>query len=324
VKTFLIKGPLTDEEVVSSFPLIHLIKEGNPDVKISIVLDEGQNNLYNFLSFKVDVFFLPESKSNLMGVHHFAVNLLEVFNVDVFIDLENSLKSSFLGFSFKAKHKLGYKKGMNSIFLSHKLEGDDKKSNDNPDEKYLKLFCSFLDKDYPDYKVKTFFEKKSNLDESKNREILVVLSNTVDYKNELIKLFLEFEEKKFAISLINKVNLIDGGDFLKELKAHNSSNSFISKNFMTYSELQDGLVESAIVITDIEWVSFISAYLGRDSFLLSRNNKDMPKFKYFESSPMRIAFETGFINLNMEKENQKISDIKGLVDFIHKFLALKL
>jgi len=93
---------------------------------------------------------------------------------------------------------------------------------------------------------------------------------------------------------------------------------------MTYSELQDGLVESAIVITDIEWVSFISAYLGRDSFLLSRNNKDMPKFKYFESSPMRIAFETGFINLNMEKENQKISDIKGLVDFIHKFLALKL
>jgi len=122
METFLIKGPLTDQEVVSSFPLIHLIKERNPDAKISIVLDEGQNNLYNFLSFKVDVFFLPESKANLIGVHHFAVNLLEVFNIDVFIDLENSLKSSFLGFSFKAKHKLGYKKGMNSIFLSHKLE----------------------------------------------------------------------------------------------------------------------------------------------------------------------------------------------------------
>jgi len=324
METFLIKGPSTDQEVVSSFPLIHLIKERNPDAKISIVLDEGQNNLYNFLSFKVDVFFLPESKSNLIGVHHFAVNLLEVFNVDIFIDLENSLKSSFLGFSFKAKHKLGYKKGMNSIFLSHKLESDDKKSNENDDEKFLKLFSSYVNKDYLDYKVKTFLEHKSKLDEKKNREILVVLSNTVDYKNELLKLFLEFEKKNFSISLINKVNLIDSGDFLKELKAQNSSNSFMPKNFLTFAELQVGIIESAIVITDIEWVSFISAYLGRDSFLLSRSNKDMPKFRYFESSPMRISFESGSIILNMEKENQKVSDIKGLVDFIHKFLDLKL
>jgi len=324
MKTFLIKGPLTDQEVVSSFPLIHLIKECHPDAKISIVLDEGQNNLYNFLSFSVDVFFLPESRSNLIGVHHFAVNLLEVFNVDVFIDLENSLKSSFLGFSFKAKHKLGYKKGMNAIFLTHKLESDDKKLNDNADEKFLKLFCSYINKDYLDYKVKTFLEKKSKLKEKKDREILVVLSNTVDYKNELLKLFLEFEKKSFLISLINKVNLIDDGDFLKELRVQNSSNNFIAKNISTFTELQVGIIESALVITDIEWVGFISAYLGRDSFLLSRNNKDMPKFKYFESSPMRISFENGFIILNMEKENQKISDIKALVDFIHKFLDLKL
>ena len=37
METFLIKGPLTDQEVVSSFPLIHLIKERNPDAKGKII-----------------------------------------------------------------------------------------------------------------------------------------------------------------------------------------------------------------------------------------------------------------------------------------------
>jgi len=250
---------------------------------------------------------------------------LEVFNVDIYLDLENSLKSSFLGVSFKAKHKLGYKNGMNSIFLSHKLESDDKKQDVNIDEKYFNLFCSYENKNYPDYKVKSFFEQKSKLKEKKEREILVILSHTVDYKNELLKMFTEFEEKKFFIALINKVNLVNGGDFLKELKTQDSSNSFVSNNFSTYPDLQEGIIESAIVITDIEWISFISAYLGRDCFLLSRNNKAMPRFKYFESSsPLRISFVNGSIIMNMEKENQKISDIKGLVDFIHKFLDLKL
>lgn len=119
---FLIRIKGEDKQIVSLYPLIYTILKQDNQNKINIIVDEDfvQNQL--FLPKGVRTYNIPKSKvDGVFGVHHFAANLHEVFNVDYFIDFICDFHSAFIGLAFKAKKRIGLAGGPKSYFYTHTL-----------------------------------------------------------------------------------------------------------------------------------------------------------------------------------------------------------
>ena len=87
-KKILIKTPYEKENVFEVFPLLHFLKAAYPESEINLLLDEENEYLFSFLEIEANFFVIRKEKRSLIGAHHFAANLNEVFNQDVFIDFE--------------------------------------------------------------------------------------------------------------------------------------------------------------------------------------------------------------------------------------------
>lgn len=127
------------------------------DDLVEVILILNQNHfdiskiLFNALPFKVSAHFISDKEWTFLGIHRFAYNLYEVFNVDLYIDLESTLKSAFLGLCFRSKIKVGFANGLNRLFLNYKF--NEKERAVNREFRYLNL-------------VKLYFIEKLNLDYS--------------------------------------------------------------------------------------------------------------------------------------------------------------
>lgn len=119
---FLIRIRGEDKQIVSLYPLIYTILKQNQQNRINIIVDEEYNQNQLFLPKGVRTYNIPKSKvDGVFGVHHFAANLHEVFNVDYFIDYICDFHSAFIGLAFKAKKRIGLAGGPKSYFYTHTI-----------------------------------------------------------------------------------------------------------------------------------------------------------------------------------------------------------
>ena len=134
---FIIRLHGREEEMVTILPLLETIVNASPDYRVNLILDE--KNIYNAKWFKerVAIFNIPEEKEkSVFGVHHFAANLHDVFNVDYFIDFVCDFHSAFIGLAFKAKKRIGLAGGPKSYFYTNSMESF---TGLFPDEKKLSV-----------------------------------------------------------------------------------------------------------------------------------------------------------------------------------------
>ena len=95
-KKILVKVPPKKDELLQTFPFFINLYNEYPADEIYIICEEDCSPLFAFLPFKARVFERPKEKMDLIQTHHFVVNLHEVFNIDIFFDLENSFNSAFM------------------------------------------------------------------------------------------------------------------------------------------------------------------------------------------------------------------------------------
>jgi hypothetical protein len=119
---FLIRIDSREEELTSIIPLINQISSlGN--VRINILLDEGFPHYENWFGDNCHFYYVPEKKKkSLFGLHHFAANLHDVFNVDYFFDFISDFYSAFIGLAFRAKTRVGLQGGPKSYLYNYSLE----------------------------------------------------------------------------------------------------------------------------------------------------------------------------------------------------------
>ncbi|MCK5073255.1 MAG: hypothetical protein KAQ98_07495 [Bacteriovoracaceae bacterium] len=322
----LVRAPAKDEELVLSFPFLHALNEQYGAEKVSIILNEGQKNLYKFLPFPVEVHYFPAGQNSLSGIHHFCVNKLDIFNIDYYFDLENSLKSAFMGFAFRSKERIGYKRGLNRLFLTKKLENEEFQTITENDERYLRLLSQFSGKDFSNLKV--IGEETSFASLESRTHVLVCFEDFLkcSFKRELTEFFKGFEEQKFVFAcqcddesgVENQVEK-EFQSFISEI---GGSNTYDIEKFKNSSQLIQLMTSSKVIFTNIEWQGEMASYFAIDAFVFSDTDAIMPVCKYFKSSPMRIVFNDKDISLNMEGGTRKIENIQSLLDFVHQFIVI--
>jgi hypothetical protein len=141
-RKFLIRtrrGPLGQ---LAAFPLLHGLNERFPESELIVISDKNEAPFFSILPFKVNCLERPTQIQSLAALHKWSYQQKDIFNIDVFFDLESTLTSSWIGFTFRAKERWGKNGGIKSYFLNKKI-------NENLGQRALDAFstdllCAFL------------------------------------------------------------------------------------------------------------------------------------------------------------------------------------
>ncbi len=315
------------EEIIQTFPFFITLNNEYPQHDIYIICEEDCSSLFPFLPFKTRVFERPKDKLNLIQTHHFVANLHEVFNIDIFIDLENSFNSAFMGFNFRAPIRIGYDIGWSRHLLTHKYTNEELMPLE---KKAIRLLENFTKKNFQELKIfsesvdQQVVEKVEKLfnEPEKPKIILLMLYNieTTIKEIELWKSFFDkFKKQTFVIwslddqdAISNIFSKIDLGDnFLTMHKG-----CFVSEMTYLFSKVS-GVVTNNIIAEGL------CSYYGVDAISLMDEAVSSSSYQFFRYKPRRIRYRKETPEkFYHEAEDKEFDSINAVVDYLHFIFKL--
>jgi ADP-heptose:LPS heptosyltransferase len=323
IKKIVIKCPREEVEVMSTLPFIVTMSEEYPKADLVLLCEEGTSSLLCFLPFKVKIYERPKHKQSLMETHHYIANLQDLYNVDLFFDLENSLNSAFMGFNLRAKERIGYIVSWNKFFLTKKFPiplgaSDERKS--------MKLLENYLEKDLREVKISKYKEAGTQIDNIEKlfkepeppKFILIMVDNfkNVSAEVELWKNFFDhFQKQKFVIWSQYDENAIS--DLFSSIDlGHNElymQRGCQVKEMLYLFNKVKGVVTNNIVAESL------CLYLGIDALTLLTKKDSWPHYEFFKFRPQRILIkkEEQTIEHFVYDEVRILKDFNQVIDQIH-------
>lgn len=314
IVNFLLRLKGEREEMVGLFPFLNFIVTNLPQSKISVILDE--ENIYPSEWFfnNVKIYNIPRNKSEgVFGVHHFAANLHEVFNVDYFFDFINDFHSAFIGLAFKAKKKIGLAGGPKSYFYSHTIPSFNEMCCD---QKFFDVL-QFVD----ELKNATPF----SIDIRPKKEFGRVLLDLTNFKDDL---FLQRMIEVAKIIELPKLLYIPKeslDDFEHDLNEHIKELKNLGE---FYSEPASKFIENLdhfdILVTDNSLVAQFAQLKTVMPILISNIDTHLSSVKYMS----RYIVEAKFDNTELVKyginEEKEIRIPSELFDYLLSYFDLRL
>ncbi len=353
IKKFLIHPPDSNYHATRLFPLLHALNAEEGKKEINIIINEEETDVFGVLPFEVKVFKIPKSKKDsFFGIHHFAYNLIDVFNIDYYIDLAGNFKSAFFGCTFRSKTRISYKTGLNKYLLTHAFESKDFQNDSTSlDRKALFLWESFLEKGILNSKVagveikeleKKEIEEKlqeeniaeviplNNLAIQDNpfvteneKRICIVINGSLfdDGSDVLFAVFFDcFVGKKFLICVSN----IEKEKINSWVKSFDKRNKFEVLYDLSISQLKEEILNSEGVVTDSMVVADLSCYFNKKNFVFEHENVEgkvecRPDNFLISSNKIILQHDKKIVKKLITKdESKQLDDVAAIVDFLHK------
>ncbi len=349
MKKILIKAPSNREELLLSFPFFFALRQEFGDAEINVIVNDNLPFLYDFMKVKLGIktYSFPLVKNSILGIHHYSYNLLDIFNIDLFFDLDDSFKSAFMGFAFRAHERVGIINGANRFWLTKKIKKNMALKRFY-DEYYLQLLKSYTDKNFDNLKVcdaeiidplpveikeDTFNEEEdiSFVSPPKTEEVApVVVGNfLISIKEEdsldIWKEFFDcFVSQSFLI--VDNREGDDRSDLLKKFtegERADIKNIFkIIKN-IGQLELRELITEAMCVVSDEFWFANLVGYLGKKSYVFMNQDEQIPFVKYFKLPPTIVKFYKKIpVRVTSDFETRQVLNIGEVVDLIHQDLKI--
>lgn len=322
MKKILVRAPDDEENVILSFPFMHALKDEFPQDQINVICSERALDLYRFLPFELALHSFPEKKNTLPGIHHFAYNLHDVFNVDIYFDLVDDFKSAFMGFAFRCKERLGTDDGLKRYFLTKRLP---LKFYSSLDYKSLDILQAHTQKDYSQLKV--LGTEISLLKGALSPYLLILVDDfkSDENKRKLLRLFLDSFEKQKIIFWNYETEDFEELEtrqaFFASLTENNPGhNDYEFLKSANYKHLTQLLLSSKGVFTDQSWKARIGAYFGVDVFYWG--NKVLTPSPFFKFFPSTMLLKTDKVALLTSEKESHFETVDALVDHLHEVLVL--
>jgi ADP-heptose:LPS heptosyltransferase len=328
IRKVLIKCPPLITDAFSTFPFLIALSEEFPKAEIFLVCEKGCSFAYQFLPFKLRAFERPIDKMSLVQTHHFCANLNDIFNIDLFFDLENSFNSSFMGFNFRARERVGYGVGWNKYFLTKNFMPLENGALDL-ESKCLNLLELYTGKKLSELKIsrsKISGQKIEKIDQlfqepEPPKFILIMLDNFQNVSKQIAmwtKFFDSFQNTKFIIWSQDDEDLISELFFKVDLGA----NSLYMHRGDNSKELIYLLNQVVGVIANNVWSEGLCTYFGVNSVTLyNGNNNEITNkilYQHFTFKPQRFFIpESGPILYSYLDEKKELNEMNEIVDHIH-------
>lgn len=305
--------------MIASFPFFHVLCSKYPDSELNVIVNSDLFDLYKVLPFDLKLHSFPDDKDTLFGIHHYSYNLFDVFNIDIFFDLQNTFKSSFMGFCFRAHERIGIETGFNKFFLTKKHSKRDELFFD---KYYLDIIESYLNVKNENLKIAASNDSNNvvYLNAKKEKKSFLVIINDIASKGLWKSFFDSFFEQNFLVWYRGKNEELFE-EFQKELDNKNSYKMICQKGL--FVELLDFMSDVSCAFTDEFWTASISSYYGVQSFVFLEELVQIPELSHFSLVPSIVHFDSKLpVSLTIKNERKQIDDMSGLVDSIHEILKL--
>ena len=325
VKKILVKFPRDVLDVVQCFPFIITLSEEFPKAEISIITEEGCSAILNYLPFKVKTFERPANKLSLIETHHYCANMHDIFNIDLFIDLEGSLNSAFMGFNFRARERVGYEVKWNKYLLTKKYPMP--LDSVSVEKKSMKLLELFLGKDFRDVRVSKSRESGKSIENIEKlfqepeppKFIMIMLDNftNVSKQIELWKQFFDsFQKQKFVIWSQEDEGVIS--DLFASIDlGHNDL--FMHRNYESKEMIYLFSKMKGVIVNNL-WAEGLCNYVGVDSLSFFTKRDKWPTYDYFRYRPQRMLFAPELdasIKYYVMDDVREFIEMNQVVDQIH-------
>lgn len=322
VRKILVKFPRALNDVISCFPFIITLSEEYPKAEINIIVEEGCAFALSFIPFKIKVFERPKTKLTLIETHHYCANLHDIFNIDLFVDLENSLNSAFMGFNFRAKERVGYEVRWNKYLLTKKFPDP---PNLSIEKKSMKLLELYLGKNLSDVRISKTHElgqsvaniEKLFQEPEPPNFILVMLDNFPNVSKQIDmwkKFFDSFEKQKFVIWSMEdegEISDIFASIDLGKNDLYMQRGSDSKEMIYVFSRIK------GVIVNNI-WAEGLCSYIGADVISFLSEKVDWPEYYYFRYRPQRVLFSPeGAITYYFLDEMRVWEEMNQVVDQIH-------
>lgn len=323
INKILVKCPPIYRDVFSAFPFLMALRESFPKAEVNLLCEESSSAAFKFLPYRVRCFERPKEKMSLIQTHHFCANLNDVFNIDLFFDLENSFNSSFIGFNLCSKERIGFGIGWNKYFYTQKIS---QISNVSLEEKYVGLLEFYTKNSFPDLQISSGRNEIKKVDKIEQlfkepippKFIMIMLDCFKNVSNDIktwTQFFDNFHGQKFIIWSLQDHKIISELFASIDL-GHN--NLYMHQGVDTEELLY--LFDRVVgVVTNNVWSEGLITYFGVNSFsFLNSSVPSLPIYKKFKFKPRRfIFFDNGVIKYKYRDEEKDYSEMNQIVDHIH-------
>ncbi len=116
----LVRLPNWLGDMVMSAAFVEQLGNYFPGAEVSVIVKNGLEQLLDFFPPIRDRFiFSKDESAGLQGLFRFGRKIKSTKQFDVFFCLPNSFSSAFMGYTAGIKKRVGYKKELRQIFLTH-------------------------------------------------------------------------------------------------------------------------------------------------------------------------------------------------------------
>lgn len=322
IKKILVKFPKEKNDVMECLPFLITLSEEFPKAEINIIVEENCSLILNFLPFKIKVFERPATKLNLIETHHYCANLNDIFNIDLFLDLENSLNSAFMGFNFRAKERVGYEVKWNKYLLTKKFQDP---TNLSIEKKAMRLLELYLNKDLKDVRISKMRESGKFIEPIEKlfqepeppKFIMIMLDNfpNVSKQIELWKKFFDcFQKQKFVIWSQEDEAVIS--DLFASIDL--GHNDLYMQRGVEIKEMLYLFSKVRGVIANNIWAEGLCNYVGVDTISVYDQMIKFPSYDFFKYRPQRVVYYSeSDVKYYILDEVKEWTTLNQFVDQIH-------
>lgn len=142
----LIRLPNWLGDMVMSVALIKEVRRQYPGAAISVIVKKGLHPMLDlFPPLQHQYIFSKDEYKGMKGLYQFGRMIRRQQRPDLFLCLPDSFSSALMGFATGARERVGYKKELRSLFLTHSYAKD---PSLHRVEQYLQLFSQYTGKPY--------------------------------------------------------------------------------------------------------------------------------------------------------------------------------
>jgi ADP-heptose:LPS heptosyltransferase len=328
VRKILVKCPPGVENAFSLFPFLITLSEEYPKAEINLITEEKCSLAYNFLPVKMRFFERPKEKLSFFQTHHFCANLNDIFNVDLFFDLENNFNSSFMGFNFRSVERVGYDLGLNKYFLTKLFPP---RKDDPIEVSSLKLLELYRERNFQDVRISKVSDEGLLIDPIEQlfkepeppKFIMIMLDNFQNVSKQIgmwTKFFDCFQNQKFIIWSQEDEDLIS--ELFKSVDL--GHNNLYMHRGINSKEMIYLFKRTKGAVTNNVWAEGLCAYAGVNALsFFTEPVSSLPQYQYFRMKPQRFLFsETSPIKYTYLDETREFEVMNHVVDRIHFIFKL--
>lgn len=325
IRKILVKLPKLGEEINLSFPFFTIVSEEFPRAEIHVLLEEGDyKDAFLFLPFKVKVHVRPSDKKNLIQTHQFVANYNEIFNIDLYLDIEGSFNSGFIGFNYRIPTRVGFDLGWNRHLLTNSFKVV---PHALFEKKSIQLLELYLSKSFKEVKIQgpvIYSQSKENEkdeelfktpDQPKNILIMLDNFNAVSSQINFWKDFFDsFKGIQFVIWTKEDEEIIS--DVFSSIDL--GENKLMIHRGVNLKEFQFLISKMSGVIVNNFWAESLSAYYNLSAISFYFTDKKVAHYSFFKYRPLRFYFnKDNSSKMYYLDEEKKFDSINQVVDLIH-------